>query len=86
MNNLFGASDLALILVPSKAIVPTRVNPARAHSLSTSRNRASNRARWTLRKSLMVRKSGTSSPTMIRQATSVWQRRMIFRDERVPVA
>ena len=34
----------------------------------------------------MVRKSGMSSPTMMRQATSVRQRRMILREERVPVA
>ena len=34
----------------------------------------------------MVRKSGMSLPPMTRQATSVWHRLMILREERVPVA
>ncbi len=77
---------LAFTFVPSSAMVPTLTSPANAQSLSTSTKRASNFARWVLRKSLMVRKSGISSPTMMRQARSVRQRRMILRDERVPVA
>ena len=77
---------LALTLVPSSAMVPTLSNPARAQTLRTSTKRASSRARWTLRKSLMVRKSGTSSPTMTRQATSSRHRVLIRREDRVPVA
>jgi len=65
---------------------PTFASPANAQSLSTSTKSDSRRSRWVLRKSLMVRKSGMSSPTMTRQATSVWHRFMILREERVPVA
>ena len=52
-------------------------------ALTVGGPKASPQMRWG---TSSVRKSGTSSPTMTRQATSIWHRLMIFREDRVPVA
>src|ERR1035441_5306658 len=55
----------ALIFVPSSATWPSLTSPAVSHNFRTCRNSAPSAFKCRLRKSLIVRKSGGSSATII---------------------
>ena len=74
----------APILVPSLERFPSLTMPISPASRNTSRKKGRNAARWILRKSLIVRKSGGSLPTIARNARFRSQAAAIFRLEQTP--
>src|SRR5208282_3832630 len=74
----------APIFVPSVDRFPSLTMPISPARRSTSRNRGRNAPRWILRKSLIVRKSGGSIPTMARKAKLRSQAAAILRLEQTP--
>src|ERR1700692_2053736 len=71
---------LAFSLVPSKPTRPSFSAPASSAIFSTSSNSPASVARWSLRKSAMVRKFGALPAASTRNPTSSAKRRSIRRD------
>jgi hypothetical protein len=75
---------LACTLVPSKATRPSFSAPASSAIFSTSSNSPASVAKWSLRKSAMVRKFGALPAASTRNPTSSAKRRSMRRELNTP--
>ena len=77
---------LALILVPSTAMVPSLTSPISRAKRTTWTNSSVNSLRCRARKSRIVRWAGKLSAPSTRNATSSWSFLAILRELKTPVA